>query len=511
MAVQVLLLRQGFGIGVVQLLRQGGDAGFQLGRFVFGSGQGALQQRDAGFQRGDLSGQGFVFLKGGVQAVFQGYGFGLVGVGLGLLFRQSGTQFRQLLVQAVPILLRIRLGAVQLFRELGHPFFHGARVGLGFFQRGVDGGNIRLQGGDLRVQRFLFLARGVQAFRHGGKLGLIGFVLGAQLGQRGLQLVHLGVLAVAFLLGVRFQGARLFGEGGDFFLKRLFIAFRALQGGVHGDDIRFQGGDAAVQGVRTGLIIAVLGLLFGQRGLHVGKLLRQGVLFFQNSGGGFPRGGQFRVQRRQAGVKFIAFCLGAFFGLGQIALETGDFFLQGAHLAGEGILFLVRRVQRRLNLVNAALQQGVVRLQLINFGLFQGGVQRLNLALGIGQFGCQLFGFALQGLFFLGAGFQRGFGVAQFFLQPRPFLVAQLQRLVQGLMLFLQRFDLFLHFFRSQHIPVGRGSGIRRGMVRLQAGADQHAAGDQRDADDCQDSDHPLFFHSVSSSLFRASVFTGTG
>ena len=506
LAVQALLLRLRFGIGVVQLLRQGGGTGFQRGRFVFGIIQGALEQGDAGFQSGDLSGQGFVFLKRGVQAVFQGDGFGLVGVGLGLLLRQRGAQLRQLQVQAVPLLLRFRLGAVQLLRERGHPFFHGLGVVLGFFQRGVDGGNIRLQGGGLRVQRVLFLARGVQGFRQGGNLGLIGFVLGAQFGQRGLQLVHLGGLAVAFLLGVRFQRVCLLGEGADLFLKRLFLAFREFQGGVHGDDVRFQGGDAAVQGVRTGLIIAVLGFLFGQRGLHVRELLCQGVFLFQNGGGGFPRGGQFRVQRRQAGVKFIAFCLGGFLSLGQIALEAGDFFLQGVHLAGEGVLFLVRRVQRCLNFVDAALQLGVVRLHLIYFRavacfFVQRGVQRLDHALGVGQLGGQLFGFILQGRCFLGAGFQGGFGFAQFFLQPRPFLVAQLQRLVQGFMLFLQRFDLLLHFFRGQHIPVGGGTGIRRGTIRLQAGADQHAAGHQRDADDCQDHDHPLFFHSLSSSF----------
>ena len=43
LAVQALLLRLRFGIGVVQLLRQGGGTGFQRGRFVFGIIQGALE------------------------------------------------------------------------------------------------------------------------------------------------------------------------------------------------------------------------------------------------------------------------------------------------------------------------------------------------------------------------------------------------------------------------------------------------------------------------------------
>ena len=566
---------------------------------------------------------------GGVQAVLQGQGFGLIDVGLGLLLGQSGAQLGQLLVQAVPFRLSVRLGAVQLLGEQDHPRFHDAGIVFGIFQRGADGGQIRFQSGGLRIQRCLIQPGLGQKLRQGGGLGFVALGLGLLLGQESLQLIHqrglagvlrgdvrfgalqlagellhqvfhhlgfgagllqravhgihfrlerrdlglqgfpvgtgglafqgglqlrhLGGQAVLFLLGVRFQALGLLGEDDHPLFHDAGIVFRLLQGGggglraaLQGGDLliqgrffrhgliqaRFQGGGFGLIGFRPGLLLRLgggqlrdlggqavlflLGVRFQAVGLlgEGGDLLLQRLLFASGVFQGGVHGGDVRFQRGDAlgqrvlfthgGGQALRQAVGAGLIIGVLGLLRVQRGLQLRKLGGQGVLFLVRRVQRRLHFVDAALQRGVVRLHLIHFrgvaGLFiQRGVQRLDGALCAGQLGVQLFGFVLPGRFFLGAGLQGGFGVAQLFLQLRPLLVAERQRLVQGLVFLLQRVDLLLHFFRCQHIPFGGGTRVRRGTVRLQAGADQYAAGYQRDAYHCQDHDHPFFLHQLRS------------
>ena len=451
---------------------------------------------DVRFQSGDPGIQGFLFPACRVQAFRQGGGLGLVSRVLGLLRCQRGLKRFDLGGQTVFFLLGVSFHTVYLFGEGDDPVFHDLRFIFGVFQGLLGGVDLRLQDIDFALQQFPVLTGLGSALFQSGSGGLIGPGIFLLLGQGGLELLDLGVQAVLFLLGVRLEAVDLLGEGDNPVLHD-FRFIPGLGKGVPGlGSFRPQAGDLLIQ--------RRLFLFHGghacTQGVHLGI---PNVLFLQDGGSGFLRRGQFRGQRGQTGFKFTVFRFSCLPRLGQGILEIDDLFPQGIRLAGQSVLFLVRGVQCRLDLIDAALQLGGF-LILLFFSAFsglllQGGIQRLNRALGISQFGTQLFGLVLQGRFFLGTGLQGGFGVLQFLLQLRPFLIAYFQRFIQRLMLLLQRLDLLLHFFRGQHVPVGGGTCVRRGPVLPQARTDQNAAGHQRDAHNRQYCNHPFFLHPLCS------------
>ena len=369
LAVQVFPLLLGVRLGLVQLPVQGDDPVLHDARFIPGIGKGLLQRGDIPFQRSDPLGQGAVFLGGGVQAVRQGGGFLLIFGGLLRLRFQIGAQRGKLLVQAVLFLLGVRFGIVQLLGEGDHPLFHDPGIVLRFLQGGVHVFKIGPEGKNLRVQGFLFLARGSQAVRQGGGLGLAVFRLLLLLGQRGLQFVQLGGQAVLRFLGVRLGAVQLAGQGEHQGFQRAGVVFGLLQRAVYFVRFRPQGRKLRVQGFpfSRGVLVFLQGglKLRGQAVLFLLAVRLEGVQllgegdhpffhdpgivfrFFQRGGGGF----RFRLEGCDPGFQRFLFQVGggqavrqgggfgaAAFGIGLLIRQRGQ---QFAVLGGQAVLFLL--------------------------------------------------------------------------------------------------------------------------------------------------------------------------